>query len=75
MLPEVVLLSHETRCWSSTIWFSPILWEDGDAVLATCTRVPVPFLARRAMQGMGGELCDSCYLRDQERAGVSVPAS
>ena len=50
MLTEVFLLSHETRRWSSTIWFSHILWENGDAMLATYTRVPVPFPARRSLQ-------------------------
>jgi hypothetical protein len=74
MLTEVILLSHETRCWSSTIWFSHVLWEHRDAMLATYTRVPVPFLARRSMQEWEVSLCDSCYLRDRERAGVSGPA-
>ena len=74
MLTEVFLLSHETQLWSSTIWLYIFPERRALPRLRLAPVLLYPAAPQVKTSRTGGAVCDSCSLRDQERAGVFVLA-
>src|SRR5262245_11237290 len=74
MLGEVFLLSHEIRLWSSTRWRFTCPERRTMPRLRLAPVLMYSAAPQAKTSRTGGSLCDSCSLRDQEPAGVFVPA-